>query len=107
MKTRRIIWWVGTLLLSSGAILCIGMARYIGSKQFQRLSELNAFIKQNQPEWEGMEVAGQPLRLFLKDLWLNNSVSLDLATLASGLLGLLVILLAATLVIEKRKKRDT
>lgn len=107
MQTRRITFWVGTVLLSSGGILCIGLARYIGSNQFQRLRELTAFIKQSQPELEGMEVAGQPLPLFLKEICLNNSVSLNLATLAVGLLILLVILLAATLVIMKRKKRDT
>ena len=107
MQTRRITFWVGIVLLSSGGILCIGLARYIGSKQFQRLRELTAFIKQSQPELEGMEVAGQPLSLFLKEIYLNNLVSLNLATLAVGLLILLVILLAATLVIVKRKKRDT
>ena len=83
------------------------MARYIGSNQFQRLRELTAFIEQSHPEWEGMEVAGRPFHLFMKDIWLNNSVLLDLGALASGLLGLLVILLVVALVIEKRKKRDT
>lgn len=107
MKTRRIIWWIALSLLSSGAILSILVAWSISSEQSQRLDELSAFFRQNPVEWEGVEIAGRPLRLFQKDLWLNNSISLDFAALASALLGLLVILLAVTLVFEKRKNRKT
>jgi len=91
------------VLLIFGAVACINMMLRASSAQFQLLDQLATSIEQNPTKWEGIEIGGTWPLLFHKNLWIASSLMRRFTTWSVVLFSLLIFLLLATLLYERRK----
>ncbi len=107
MRIGKVVWWIAVILLIFGAVACARMAKQIGSMQSELLIQFATSIEQNPTVWKAIEIAGTQPLYFQKDMWINNHFMRVYVGWSTVFFSLLMVLLSATVLYEKRKTRES
>jgi uncharacterized membrane protein len=103
---RTLVWWVVVLgLLALSIYLMLG-SRDLSKNSNERFMAWAYSMRDNEAQWEGIEIAGEIPIVFHKDLLVTSSLATSFAHGAIYSLWALILILCTT-AISKRLKRDT